>query len=43
MSVRDAGLSTRAVDLREDPMEGFVGKLQPAIERAAAADTAATA
>jgi FMN-dependent NADH-azoreductase len=31
-----AGGGAKAVDMREDTMEGFVGKLQPQIERAAA-------
>ena len=32
-----AGGGAKAVDMREDTMEGFVGKLQPAIDRAATA------
>jgi FMN-dependent NADH-azoreductase len=33
-----AGGGAKAVDMRQDSMEGFLAKLQPAIERAAATD-----
>ncbi|MEO7096511.1 MAG: FMN-dependent NADH-azoreductase, partial [Polyangiales bacterium] len=33
-----AGGGAKSVDMREDTMEGFVAKLQPEIDRAAAAE-----